>query len=82
MATKSHATPAAKGPPGSMHFNGIETSIFVFAGIGNAAGYSNEGAFVHVAEIQGLSSAQPHIGGEEFANEGLLAPSSMVGRAS
>lgn len=81
MATSSQAAPAAKGLTGPMHFNGIETPCFVFAGIGNAYEYGNEAAF-NAAAIRGLSSAQPHIGIVEFADEGLFAPSSVVGGAS
>lgn len=82
MATSSHAAPAAKGPTGPMFINGIETPYFVFAGIGNAAGYGKEAAFIHGAAIRGWSSAQPHIGIEEFAHEGLFPPSPVAGGAS
>lgn len=82
MATSSQAASAAKGPRGPMHFNGVENPYFVFAGIGNADDYGNEAIVVHVAAIRGLSSAQPHFGIEEFANEGLFAPSPVAGGAS
>ena len=81
MATSSHAAPAAKGPTGPMIFNGIEKPYFVFAGICDADDYRNEAAFVHVAPVRGLSSAQPH-GIEAVADEGLFAPSSLVGGGS
>lgn len=81
MATSSHAAPAAKGLTGPMHFNGNEISIFAVAAIGNAVDYGNEAAFVHVAAIRGLSSAQPHISIEEFADEGLFGPMWAIGGA-
>lgn len=81
MTTTSHVASAAEGSTGAM-VNGIHLPYFAFAGIGNADECGSEAAFVHVMAIRGLSSAQPHIGIERFADEGLVVPASVVGGAS